>query len=558
MVVCNLSAQNLEQIGKEKPLTITGGASLSQIVYGADGIDSRRDPYSYYASGNVTFDLYGWSIPFSFSVSNQNTSFQQPFNRYSIHPTYKWATAHIGYTSMSFSPYTLSGHTFLGVGVDVEPAGKFKASAVYGRFLKAVQPDSLAPNAPPPAYDRFGYGFKVSYINEGDVLDVIVFRASDDIHSIAYVPEEEAVLPEENLVMSIGGSKKLFQHFLLKAELATSALSRDTRAAENNQGNFLSSFGSMFTSRISSSYYNAFKTSFSYMGTGYTAGINYERVAPGYRTLGAYYFNNDLESISATGATSLASGKVNVAVSAGTQRDNLDDNKISTMRRFVGSANVGYVPSQKLNLSLAYSSFQTFTNIRSQFVDLNELTPYDNLDTLNFTQISQNITLTGLYMFGSNDSRRQSLNANIMVQDAADKQAEVTQNSGVRFYNINTAYSLNIVPQNMTVSISFNVALNNSPMVQSSTLGPVASVSRAFLDKKLRASLSLGHNQSYTDNKAVSTINNARINGTYTIQKKHNMNLSLVTVNRNTKVEGGAPSFTEFTGTLGYSYSFGP
>jgi hypothetical protein len=65
-----------------------------------------------------------------------------------------------------------------------------------------------------------------------------------------------------------------------------------------------------------------------------------------------------------------------VAVSAGTQRDNLDKSKISTMRRMVGSINVNYMPSQKLNLSTSYSTFQSYTNIRSQFVDINQLTQY--------------------------------------------------------------------------------------------------------------------------------------------------------------------------------------
>src|SRR6187551_476853 len=112
-----LKGQNLESIGKEKPLTVNGGISLNQIFYGSSGIESRRDPYSYFASGNINFNLYGWSVPVSFSLSNQNVTYQQPFNQYGIHPTYKWATAHIGYASMSFSPYTLSGHLFNGIGV---------------------------------------------------------------------------------------------------------------------------------------------------------------------------------------------------------------------------------------------------------------------------------------------------------------------------------------------------------------------------------------------------------------------------------------------------------
>ena len=548
-------SQNLEEIGKEDPVKITGGASLNQIFYTARGIETRRDPYTYYGSGNINFSLYGWNVPLSFSFSNQNTSFQQPFNRYSLHPTYKWITGHFGYTSMSFSPYTVNGHIFLGAGIDVAPEGKWRASALYGRFLKAVEPDSTSENVITPSFQRMGYGVKISYADAGDFVDLMLFGARDDVNSIQYVPEDEGILPEQNLVVSVATGKTLFSHFLLKAELATSALTRDIRAPENNHTHLLTRIG--YDSRISSSYYNAFKTSFSYQANAYSIGAGYERVDPQYRTLGAYYFNNDLENITLNGTTTILQGKVNIAVNAGTQRDNLDGTKVSTMRRFVGSANIGYAPSQKLNFSASYSSFQTYTNIRSQFVDINQLTPYDNLDTLNFTQISQNATLTAVYMFGKNEKKRQSLNGNFTFQNAADKQGDVPQNSGMQFYNMNTAYSINMVPQNMTVSVSFNGTLNKSPQVESQTYGPTVAVTQSFLDKKLRTTGALSVNQSRSNGNLLTTIMNARLNGSFAVKKKHNINLSLVGVDRKNHVEGGAPSFTEFTGTLGYGYSFG-
>lgn len=551
------NAQNLEMIGKEKPFSVTGGVSLNQIVYGVRGIESRRDPYTYYASGNVNFSLYGWSCPLSFSVSDQNTSFQQPFNQYSLHPTYKWATAHAGYISATYSPYTVSGHMFLGGAIDLAPEGKFKFSALYGRFLKAVEPDSTQENPPQPAFERMGYGFKAGYGDGNDFVNIITFHAQDDINSIQYVPENEDILPQENLVMSIAAGKSFLKHFLVKAELAASALSRDTRAEEADQEHLLAKAKFLYTPRTSSAYYKALKTSLNYQQDGYTLGVAYERIDPQYRTLGAYYFNNDLENITGNGAVAILQGKMNIAVSAGRQRDNLDGSKVSTMHRTVGSVNVGFAPTQKINLGLSYSNFQTFTNIRSQFANVNQLTPYDNLDTLNFTQISQNATLTAMYMFGKNENRRQSLNCNLTFQDAADKQGDVKQNSGVQFYNLNTAYALSLVPTNTTVSVSFNTTLNKSTSVNSKTLGPTLAVSQSFFDKKLRTTLSSSYNSTYTNSERISTVVNGRINGSVSMQKKHNLNLSLVVVNRSNNSEGAAQEFTEFTGTLGYSYSFG-
>jgi hypothetical protein len=554
-----VAAQNLDAIGKEKPLSITGGISLNQIFYTASGINNRRDPYTYFASGNVNLSLYGWSVPLSFSLSNQNTSFQQPFNQYSLHPTYKWVTAHAGYISMSYSPYTVNGHIFLGGAVDLAPEGNWKFSALYGRFLKAVQPESdttgLITNT--PSFKRMGYGFKTSYNKDGSFVDLIVFHAKDEVTSIASLPDSLEILPQENLVISLGAGKMFFDHFLLKGELASSALSRDIRAEEGEHTHPMANIGFLYTPRLSSSYYKAFKTSLNYQEDTYSIGVAYERIDPQYRTLGAYYFNNDLESITANGSVSLWQGKMNVAVSAGTQRDNLDKSKVSTMRRMVGSVNVNYIPNQKLNLSASYSSFQTYTNIRSQFVNINQLTPYDNLDTLNYTQISQIITATATYALSNSKERRQSINLNLNVQDAADRQGQVEQNSGSQFYNLNAGYMYNMVPQNLTVSVAFNGNINDSPAITTKTLGPTASVSKLFFDRRLRATLSSSYNNTYTNSAHVSTILNGRVNGSYTIQKKHNLNLSLAAVNRESKSETSAQSFTEFTGTLGYSYAFG-
>lgn len=551
-----LTAQNLESIGKEDPVKINGGVSLNQIFYTASGIDSRRDPYSYFATGNLNVSLYGWSIPLSFSLSNQNVTFQQPFNQFTLHPTYKWATLHLGFTSMSFSQYTLSGHLFRGVGADLNPTSKLRISAMYGRLLKAVEPDTVSENAVLPSFDRFGYGLKVGYGDNKNFIETIVFRAYDDSTSISYIPEEQGILPQENLVVALAGGKTLFDRVMLRAEWATSAITRDTRAEEASTNNLLGKLGGLFTPRGSSSYYNAYKANLTYAGEGYSVGMGYERIDPQYRTLGAYFFNNDLENITVNAATALFQGKVNVAANVGTQRDNLDNSKISTMRRVVAAANVAVAPSPKLNVSVSYSSFQTFTNIRSQFVDINQLTPFDNLDTLNFTQISQNASVNAMYMLGNNKSRRQMLNLNLTVQDAADNQGGANQNSGLQFYNFNTSYSLSLTPQNLTLSTTFNLSLSDGAALDSRTLGPTVALSKQFFEKKLRTTLSVSQNESYANGVHTGSILNGRLSGMMSIKKKHNINLGIVLVNRNTKQEQGPKAFTELTGTLGYAYSF--
>jgi hypothetical protein len=552
-----LAAQNLESIGKEKPFSFAGGLSFNQIFYSSSGIASRRAPYSYFASGNLNLSLYGWSIPLSFTRSNQQTSFSQPFNQYSLHPTWKWITAHAGYTSMSFSPYTVNGHIFLGCGVDIAPAGNWRLSALYGRFLKAVEADTAHAPITLPAFERRGYALKATYGNGRNFVDIILFHAKDVSNSIGKIPDSLGVTPQQNLVLSVGGGKTIFKHFQLKAELATSALTRDTRSEKTTHRHLLARSGIFFEPRISSAYYNALKTSFQYQQDAWIIGVAYERIDPGYRTLGAYYFNNDLENITLNGSAGILKGKMNIATSTGIQHDNLDKTKVSSMRRLVGSVSLNYIPSQRLNLSSSYSSFQTFTNIRSEFETINQLTPYDHLDTLNFTQISRSASLSGIYTFRGSENKKQHVNVHLTWQDAAEKQGHVEQHSGSRFYNLNVGYSMVLVPQNTSLALAFNTAITQGYTIQTRIIGPGASVTRSFLNRKFRTTLSSSYNKTRSSGVNVHAVINCRLNSTFSIKDKHNISLSAVMVKRINATEGAGGRITELTATAGYNYSFG-
>ena len=551
-------AQDLASIGKEKPLRFSGGVSANQIGYFASGIQGRRDPYTYYLSGNLAMDLYGWSVPMSFNFSNQQFAFQQPFNQYGLHPTYKWITGHLGWSSMSFSPYTLSGHLFRGAGVELKPDNGLVFSAMWGRLQKATNPvhDSLAYVGVQPAYKRNGWGFKAGYQKSGDEVFFSLFRARDYQNSLyEWVADSFALAPQQNLVMSLSGQKKLLPQLSLSAEVASTAITRDSReAAAEAQGLFrMTDF--LMPATATTQYFNALKSALTYTGGFYSLGLAYERVDPGYRTLGAYYFNNDLESISITSNTALFSGKVNLGFNVGTQRDNLDDDKVSSMRRLASALSLAWAASERLNLNAAYNNFQTVTNIQPYFQQLNQLTPFDNIDTLNYTQISQSMNMAANYMLSTQQERRQSLSVNLNIQQAADRQGNDTPFTGTRFYNGNAAYSLNLAPHNLTLGASFNYNLNRMDTIGASTMGPSLSASKSLLDKTLRTTLTVGYNQSQQEGKVLGKLWNLRAGGSYTIQKKHSLNLSLAALNR--AANGRQPSFREFTATLAYSFRFG-
>ena len=555
-VFLDLHAQDIERIGQKDALKINGGLSVNQIFYTTSDTIEHRDPYSYYLTGNLNFDLYGWSVPLSYTFSNQKGSFSQPFNQYGLHPRYKWVTTHIGYGSMTFSPYTLNGHLFLGGGVELTPPGKFRFSAMYGRLLKATPVDTTLEDYGEATFKRMGMGFKAGMADDFGSFDIIVFRAADELNSIPYIPDDQELAPQENLVLGISGGLNIIPKTTIKFDIAQSAITEDTRLATSDVNNLYSSLGSIYTPRISSAYYMAMKGNITYNADIFNVGVGYERIAPGYRTLGAYYFNNDLENITVNFATQLFKNKVSFATNAGLQHDNLDDKKLSKMQRLVTSVNVGFTPNERLNFNLGYSNFYSYTHIKPMFDQINQLTPYDNLDTLNFTQLSESANLNVSYLLSKSETRTQQLNVNLSYQVASDQQGQQTELSpNSRFYNVNTGYSMSITPLQLSIVAAVNASYNDADEFSSSTIGPTLGANKSFFERKLRATLSASYNTAYSNGDKQNRAMVVRTGGTYSLKKKHNFNLNLVTSNRK-RLINNSYAVTDFTATLGYSFNF--
>jgi hypothetical protein len=85
------AGQELDKIATQKPFEFSGTFTLYGSHYHVDGIAARRKDFSWYLTGNPNFKIYGIEIPFSFTVSEQERSFRQPFNQFCVSPSYKWA-----------------------------------------------------------------------------------------------------------------------------------------------------------------------------------------------------------------------------------------------------------------------------------------------------------------------------------------------------------------------------------------------------------------------------------------------------------------------------------
>lgn len=523
--------------GKGKPLKLTGGFSANSTV-NASNAPSGRESFVYYLNGNINLNLYGLvDLPFSFSLTNSGSSYKLPSspNRLSIHPSYKWITGHIGDVSMTFSPYTLNGHIFTGAGVEMTPDG-WELAAMYGRLQKAVAYDEVSPSFL-PTYKRTGYGFKVGRVGKKYQLSANLFRAGDDINSLVLAPDSLGVTPMENLAGSLSFLFKPVEFIEIKGEYGVSTLQTDRRAEANDAVT-----------------YHAFKTELNYVGKTNRFGVGYERIDPGYRSLGAYYFRNDLENITLNAYQSFWENKINLTLSIGYEHDDLKKTKATASSRVVGSGSLAVSLSERLNANLSYSNFQTYTNIRSAFEELNKENPLDKLDTLNFVQLSQSANLNLNIITKKTEAQLHNLNLNFSYQDAANKQGGAYQPGSVtEMINAVSTYSCTFLKTGLTLNGALN--MNNSRILNGNnfTWGPTLGASSRLFRKKVMLGGSLSYNTGSLKGIKQNEVFLCRLNSSYAPWARHNFTLSYSYQWRS--VLDRDPVNNSLL-TAGYSYSF--
>lgn len=560
-----LKAQDLEKIGKKDMLKINGGLSYSSVFYNADGIEKRRQPFTYFLSGNVTANFLGISLPYTFNYSNNQVNYTQPYNINCLNPTYKWIKGYVGITSMNLSQYTMSGHIFAGAGVELTPKN-FKFAALYGRFKKATEYDLVNNTDINMAYKRMGWGGYAGYEKNGHSLKLVYFSAKDDARSLTFVPINTNITPMENTVVSLAGKTTLYKNIILDGEYALSGLTRnitsplDISSAPRNQ------LPVIFTPNATSQFFSAYKASIGYREKYLGINFNYERVAPDYKTLGSYYFNNDLENFTISPSLNLLKGKLNLNANTGLQRNNLSKDKLNTTTRWVGSFSASFAPNKSWNLTGNYSNFSSFTKQRPQ-----EDPFYRNtLDTLNFFQLTQSGMVSVMYNFG-----RTKMKQNIIFSgnyQVTGQQQGAISDPGPFATTIRTTVPSKIVNANLGHTLMFQetktsitTAINvNDIIVSNSNIlyyGPNINVGRSFLKNLLRLSAGTSYNMVFTNDIKTNEVFSHRISANYSpkLQNeklgKFSFSLSASYLQK-LKSMPTSTAFNEFTGNVGLSYGF--
>jgi hypothetical protein len=548
-IICSaVWGQELSNVGKSPLLKVDGGIALNQDWHWSDLPGSYRQPYAYTLVANLNLSIYGWSIPLSGMFSNKHWSYQQPFNQFSVNPSYKWIHLYMGYNSMTFSNYTLNGHRFFGGGVELTPSSKWKISAMAGRMQERVLPDSAGYIV--PAFYRIGSGLRTEYSFTGGNIALSAFYAKDDAHSLAGY-DSLPVTPAENLAIAVSSTFTVLTNFKANIEYSTSLFTEDIQSPLN-EGQYKAM--PIYNRKTSTHQYNALKSNFNYNSPLGSIGVGYERVEPGFRTLGAYTTVNDFENYTLNYAGQIVPEKVSLATSLGLQRDDLANTKAQDNKRWVGSLSVGFTPVKAVNASLMYGNFRNYTHVRTGFENINNTNPYPVTDTLDYTQISETMGATVSISPTANEKTRRSIMMSVNYQQASAQQSDNLNHSKNRFVNGMFGYNHTMIKQKLSLSTSVNLNRNKADSITTITIGPMVSARKVFFDKKMNTSLSAAYNRSLMNSQAQSEVYIFRGGIGYTLKEKHAFDFSAIYAKRHRFVN---PTQTnDITLTLTYRYNF--
>ena len=541
-----LHAQSLSDLKNTKPFTVNGSLGLNTSFYNASGIPDRQTPFALGVNANATLTVYGISMPFSFTwYSNEKAGFRQPFNQFGISPTYRWLTLHLGYRNVSFSEFTLNGHTFLGAGLEARP-GKFRLAAVYGKFNETSQYDLLMADSI-PKLTRLGWAGKIGYGTEKTFVDISMLRIGDNKKNFIPSDDPQFPVPAQNMALGLTSRISLTSKLILNVDGSLSFLTSNSSLGTSDTINdrLMMLASNLISINPTSQRFSAIKTSLTYnFSKNVSSGFEYRRIDPGFQSMGSYFFNNDLELITFNQSVSLLESKFRARGSIGMQRDNLDGSKNSTSRRMIGSLSGNYAIDDNWAVDLSYNNYSTNQKAVKNIVD----------NSLMVFQVNHSLLLSPRFMKASQSfAHLVMLNLNWMILN--DKNSQTSDMTDTDTKVAMLMYSLGIVKQKINVSLGANY----TKMVNQNYTNQLAGGTLGISSSLLKDKLTLNWNNAYMINKLngdSGIIFNTSLNSNYRFLPRHSVTLNWNLIKNSFADSSVVPSYNEIRGDLGYAFTF--
>ncbi len=444
-----LPAQDLGNLKKQKPFTVSGSVGASYNFYNSNEPVATRPASSWNIYGNVTPVIYGVSLPFSFVINQYSSSYTQPFAQFGLSPTYKWVKLHLGYRNIQFSPLTFDGQSFRGAGIELTP-NHFRFAAFYGKLNRKINEDTTSGRFAAPQFSRTGYGIKIGIGNLSNYFDLIYFHAKDDSSS-ATVINKSNYRPQENTVLGSSFKISLIKKIIFNTDIAISGLTEDISLTQNRPDSTNTSLQKLMKgflkSNISTSANWAGQSSLQFILKGYTTTLGYRRVQPGFKSLGTPYMLNDIELLNWMNNLSLANGRLSITAVLSNQHNNLDKKLTSELHTLASNLNINALLGKTFNLNFNYNGYSL--KQKDGTLQLG--------DSVRLNQQIHQFSFTPAFTL-MNEIQSNTISGNISYMLLDDKNPATTKTGSSNNLSASLNYTLGLIKQatNFTVSGLFS------------------------------------------------------------------------------------------------------
>ena len=541
----NVRAQDLSNF-KQNKSSVHGSFSTTGIAYNYSGlINPRKPPFTYILSGNINVNLKGLVFPFSFTFSDRNFDFRQPFNRFGLSPQYKWITLHLGYRNIHFDKYVMGGHTVLGAGVELNP-GHFRFGFVYGRLRKKT---NHAINVNNPLSDTLNdftrkmMSLKIGVGSNRTFFDLIVLWAADDTTSIESTYRERGLFPASNLVTGLNSKIALSKTLHFEGEIAFSVYTLNQNSAiKYDVPQFLEK---IIPVNMSTNGYMAARALLEYKNKkGLRFGLLYRRVDPDYASMGTYFINNDVENITLNTGFMAIKRKLRFNGSFGLERNNLNTRRNATTKKMIGSAMISYDPVKFFGMTINYSNYSV--NQQPGRIQI--------ADSIKLYQTNGSIMFMPHFQFINKDNKISHIISYAFTRmNLNDKNEFSTSNMDFVTLNHIFTYGITFIPARLSLTANFNYNQVLMEVSNSTNIGANLGVNKSLMKNKLAIGISSNFMKSKNDTQSVMVIT-PRFSTRVKLGKHHRFKLRFNIISTHNQTND--KTSLEEIGDLNYVFSF--
>ncbi len=467
-----------------RPFAIGGSITFLGRGYTVSGIDARRPPGTGQVRAATTFSLFGLQSGLNILYSTDDNNLRQSMNQISFRGSWRWISVTAGTVRPDYSRYSVSGIHITGGMVELTP-GWFHLSLAGGRSRRAV-PFSDHGDFRQESFERWLYAARMGFGDADRTFFFFTGMYARDATKSLDVPE--SIRPSSNVNITPGLYLSLFDNNLrLTGEVTASIFTRDTESTAVDLGDEVPAFLSdMLSARTSTRVDYAGVLSGDLSLGRLQIKTGYERVQPGFLSLGTGQVRSDQQMYNLSARMPVWQRRMNLSATFLRGRNNLLDQKLSTLHRQQAGTNIMVRLTQTLNVSLAFSRMAN----ENKAVDPSSAAAPE----LHQKHISSNITLTPTLVVRS-DALTHSISATAAYHVLDDKSelvlAGVREESGFTNATAGLSYGVTL-PSALSLGLSGNLLSNTAGNTSSTGFSTNVTGGYSFLDRRLSTNASFG------------------------------------------------------------------